>query len=125
MKDKYYALNQDSANYYSNVYDLINDLYTFIPPEQESLSYDDRVIVYKLPAEFETGKDEAELSYDDVYFEFYDNKIHFADGRVQNYHKPEKKTYTITGSDNKRYNVKAYTKWEAEKILKDYLKNQK
>lgn len=125
MRDKYYAVSRDGADYYSTALDVVNNLHTFIPPEQESLSSENRVVVYKLPAGFETGRDEADLSYDDVYFEFYDNKLHYSDGRVVKYHKPEKKNYLIAGSDGKKYNVKAYTKLEAERILKNYLKRTK
>lgn len=122
MKDRYYAVNQDSANYYSTAQDCINDLYTFIPPDMEMLDEEHRVIVYKLPEGFGTNVTESDLSYDDIYLEFYNNKLYFSNGSIINYKKPTKKEYILTGSDNRKYKVMAFNKVEAEKILRNYLK---
>ena len=124
MKDRYYAVNQDSANYYSTAQDCINDLHSFIPPDMEMLDEENRVIVYKLPEGFGTNVTESDLSYDDIYFEFYNNKLYFSNGNIINYKKPTKKEYLLTGSDNRKYKVTAFNKVEAEKILRNYLKGK-
>ena len=124
MRDRYYAVNQDSANYYATAQECINDLWSFIPPDDEMLDEENRVVVYKLPEGFDKYTDELDLSYDDIYLEFYNNKLHFSNGNVVNYKIPTKKEYILTGLDNRKYKVKAFTKAEAEKILRKYLRDR-
>lgn len=125
-KYKYYAVNPDCANWYDTLDEVKRDLMSFVPYGQESLPYEERITVYSLT---EINKDpeldEGDLGYDDIVFEFYDNKIHYAHSdRVVDYKEPkpkEKKEYSLQGSDGLRYKVKAFTKAEAVKALKDYL----
>lgn len=124
MRDKYYAVNRDSANYYATAQECINDLWSFVPPDDEMLDEENRVVVYKLPEGFGKYIDESDLSYDDIYMEFYNNKLYFSNGTIVNYKKPVKKEYVITGSDNKKYKVTAFNKAEAEKILRNYLRDK-
>ena len=49
MRDKYYAVNQDSANYYATAQECINDLWSFVPPDDEMLDEENRVVVCELP----------------------------------------------------------------------------
>ncbi len=122
-KDKYYAVNQDCAGYYNSIEEVKRDLENFIPYGEKSLTYDNKIVVYEL-----NGKDESDLSFDDIVFEFYDNKLHyFHSGRVVNYIVPKPKqleTYKLY-ADGKFYDVKAYSLVRARKILRDYLKKRR
>lgn len=128
-KYKYYAVNQDCANWYDTLDEVKRDLMSFVPYGQESLPYEERIVVYSLA---QINKDpelsEGDLSYDDMVFEFYDNKIYwYHSGKVEDYKEPkpkEKREYSLLGSDNKWYKVKAFTKAEARKMLNDYLKKK-
>lgn len=126
-KDKYYAVNRDGAGYYSTLDEVKRDLINFIPYGEDSLSEDNKVIVYSLDSveDFDSGI--SDLSYDDIVFEFYDNKLHYHSGKVVTYNVPkpkEKKEYRLLGSDGKYYLVKGFTKIEAQRALRDYLKGR-
>lgn len=128
-KYRYYAVNQDCANWYDTLDEVKRDLTSFIPYGQDSLSENEKIVVYSLA---EVNKDpdlsESDLSYDDIVFEFYDNKIHyFHTGKVVDYVQPkpkEKQEYSLQGSDGKWYKVKAFGKVEAKQMLKQYLKDK-
>ena len=126
-KDKYYAVNRDSTGYYSTLDEVKRDLINFIPYGEDNLSEDNKVIVYSLDSveDFDSGI--SDLSYDDIVFEFYDNKLHYNSGKVVTYNVPnpkEKKEYRLLGSDGKYYLVKGFTKIDAQRALRDYLKGR-
>ena len=127
-KDKYYAVNRDSAGYYSTLDEVKRDLINFIPYGEDSLSEENKVIVYSLGSVKDFDNGVTDLSYDDEIFEFYDNKLHYThSGKVVNYVPPKpkgKKEYRLLGSDGKYYLVKGFTKIDAQRALRDYLKGR-
>lgn len=128
-KYKYRAVSKEGGGWYDSLYEVKRDLVNFIPYGQDSIDYDERVVVYDISDAPINEYGEQDISdITDHVFEFYDNKLYYNDGRVVNYTRPEDKkikTYTILGSDGKYYNVKAYTKIEASRSLTNYLKNKK
>jgi hypothetical protein len=128
-KDKYYAVNQDCANWYNTLDEVKRDLINFIPYGQESLSEDEKVVVYSLEnINKDPDLDYSDLGYDDIVFEFYDNKLHyFHSSKVVDYIQPkpkEIKEFKCLGKDGKYYNVKAYSKVQANQLLRKYLKDK-
>ena len=126
---KYYAVNQDCGGYYDTLDEVKRDLVNFIPYGQDSLSEDEKIVVYSLSEiNKDPNLDEGDLSYDDAVFEFYDNKLHYVHtGKVVDYKEPKPKeiqTFRILGKNNKYYDVKAYSKREASALLNKYLKDK-
>lgn len=128
-KYKYFAVSRDGEGWYDSLYEVKKDLINFIPYGEDSLSEEDRVVVYDLkdaPIDEYGNQDVSDLT--DYIFEFYDNKLYYRNGKIVDYVVPKEKefkTYKLLGSDNKYYNVKAFTKLEAIKKLKKYLDNLK
>lgn len=128
-KYRYYAVNQDCANWYDTLDEVKRDLMSFVPYGQDSLPYEERIIVYSLAQiNKDPELDEGDLSYDDMVFEFYDNKIHYSHtDRVVDYKEPkprEIQEFRCLGKDGIYYLVKAYTKVEANQKLRAYLKTK-
>ena len=128
-KYKYYAVNQDCANWYNTLDEVKRDLMNFVPNGQDALSEDEKIVVYSLEnINKYSDLDEGDLDSSDIVFEFYDNKLHyFHTGRVVDYVEPkprEIQEFKCLGKDGKYYLVKAYTKVQANQILRKYLEEK-
>lgn len=128
-KYRYYAVNQDCANWYNTLDEVKRDLMNFVPYGQDALSEDEKIVVYSLESINKyPDLDVGDLDSSDIVFEFYDNKLHyFHTGRVVDYVEPkprEIQEFKCLGKDGKYYYVKAYTKVQANQILRKYLEEK-
>lgn len=67
-KDKYYAVNKDCADFYTNLKDCIREI-------KKGYLGNERTIIYKLPKDFKEVCEVSQLSFDDEVMEFENCKL--------------------------------------------------